>query len=140
MYLTAITEFYGRGDAAARQVEVPELLHRLRDPQPLPDAEPRPGRAGEAHGGNDGFQWRLMSARGGPELEQTGFVEGYLACHAGLGGNRGGTFSRAASVYVAAISGWYRFDAVTGEMDRRRRAAPIAEVLFRFSDQAEARR
>ena len=67
---------------------------------------------------------------------QLGFIEGYLACHGGLNNNRGGTFSRTAADYVKSISGWYRFDNETGDIDGERQPTFIADVLFRFRDQS----
>jgi hypothetical protein len=134
MYQSAITEFYRRSPSPELDVVVPDLLHRLRDPAPPFPFEPFGGRNAESHGRNDGLYWREISSHGGPELEQLGFVEGYLACHAGPNHGKGGSFSKPASEYVASITRWYRFEAATGEFDSRREPAAIAEVLFRFRD------
>ncbi len=135
-YRTAITEFYQNGSAAERDLPVSNPLHRLRDTSPPVAIDRYGGHSKEPHGRHDGLYWREISARGGPELEQRGFAEGYLACHAELNLGRGGTFSKPASVYVSSITGWYGFNAETGDLDRKREPTPIADVLFTFKDQA----
>lgn len=136
MYRTAITEFYKKGSSSELDVMVSESLHRLRDPEPPPAMDPFGGHSKEPHGRNDGLYWREISSHGGPELEQLGFVEGYLTCYAGLKEGKGGTFSKPAADYVRSIAGWYGFKAETGDIDRRREPTPIADVLFEFRDQA----
>jgi hypothetical protein len=134
MYQSAISEFYKRGPSPELEVVVSELLDRLGDPEPPPAIEPFGGHSAESHGRNDGLYWREISAHGNPELEQRGFVEGYLACHAGLNHDQGGTFSKPAAEYVKSITGWYGFDAATGDIDRKREPSPIADVLLKFRD------
>lgn len=96
--------------------------------------EPIKGRHGFYHG----LYWMQISDYPGPQLEQRGFVEGYLACHARLDNNKGGTFSKPAAEYVRLITQWYGFNRDTGDINAKRQPAAIADVLFRFRDQAQS--
>ena len=80
----------------------------------------------ETHGYWDGLWWKGGAI---PRLEQLGYVEGYLACYQDEARSPKGTFSKAPSRYVPLISGWYKS---TGKED-----AKIADVLFKFRDQAQ---
>ncbi len=134
VYRTALTDFYAKGGATDRDASISDLLHRLRDTGPPPPIEPFSGHNAEPHGGNDGLVWRAMGAHVDAEFEQLGFVEGYLACHAALNHNKGGTFSKPAKEYVTAITTWYRFNISTGNFDSKRERVPVADVLFKFRD------
>ncbi|MGH9405859.1 MAG: hypothetical protein ACRD3D_08505 [Terriglobia bacterium] len=127
----AITALY-QTNPATDGTPVSEVFSRL--PARQPDEASAATRVKERHSIYDGSYWKQISALGGPERGQLGFVEGYLACHAGFGHNRGGVFSRTPAEYMALISQWYRFDEYTGEINRRRARKPIAEVLERFKD------
>lgn len=99
-----------------------------------------------SHGVYDGLYWQEMytntdwanSPNTGPakipELRLRWFIEGYLTCHAHLNRNKGGAFSRSAAEYVRLISGWYRLDPKTANIDPERGMTAIADVLFRFRD------
>jgi hypothetical protein len=89
------------------------------------------------HGLYHGLYWRQISNYPGPQLEQSGFVEGYLECHAGLDHNKGGTFSKPAAEYVSLITQWYGFNRDTGDINAKREPTTIADVLFKFRDQAQ---
>lgn len=78
-----------------------------------------------------------ISANTGLQLEQVGFVEGYLACHAKLDHNKGGTFSKPAAEYVNLITEWYGFNRDTDAVNAKRQPTAIADVLFKFRDQAQ---
>lgn len=79
------------------------------------------------HGYWDGLWWKDA---GYPNvLEQLGYVEGYLACYEGEVHSPKGAFSKPPAEYVSLISDWYKR---TGKED-----AKIADVLFKFRDQAQ---
>ena len=130
-----ITMFYEE-NASQQGMPVSEVLHRFRA---RPGEKPRPG--GEVikgrHAYYDGTYWKLISAEGRAEVEQRGFVEGYLACHAGLNHNKGGVFSKAPEEYVRLITQWYGFIEQTGDINAKREPTAIADALFRFRDRPQ---
>lgn len=130
-----ITKFY-EGNPSRLTEPVPDAFFRFRDRAGEKSAatggEPVKGR----HGFYDGTYWKQISALGG-DAEQLGFIEGYLWCHAHLSRNEGGVFSKAPSLYVSLISGWYGFVTDTGDIDAKREPAKIADVLFKFRDHAQ---
>ena len=131
-----VTKFYKENPLRLNEL-VSNVFLRLRDsPGNLIDdmnGEPIKGR----HGYYDGLYWMQISADAGPQLEQIGFVEGYLTCHALLDHNWGGAFSKAAAEYVRLITQWYGFNRDTDAVNARRQPKAIAEVLFTFRDQTQ---
>ena len=86
------------------------------------------------HGFYRGLYWMQISDYPGPQLEQRGYIEGYLTCHARLNHNSGGTFSKPAADYVKLITQWYGFNPETGDINAKRQPTAIADVLFKFRD------
>ena len=129
---TLITMFYEENVSRQTQA-VAAVLHMFRAG---PGEKPRPG--GELvkgrHAYYDGLYWRQISEYSGPELEQLGFVEGYLWCHARLAHNKGGVFSKPPGEYVRLITQWYGFNRETDDVDEKREPTAIAGALFRFRD------
>lgn len=132
-----VTKFYKENPSRLHDL-VSKVFLGLRD---------RPGetitdRAGEPingpHGSYDGLYWMQISADTGPQMEQLGFVEGYLACHARLDHNKGGTFSKPVAEYVRLITQWYGFNRYTDDVNAKRQPTAIADVLFKFRDQAQS--
>lgn len=134
-YSHAITHFYKKGESFELSDLVSDLLHKFRDPQGRIVIDKYAEHSKRPHGGNDGLYWRQMSADTGPEVEQRGFIEGYLACHSGLSHNKNGAFSKSAATYVELISHWYGFNRETDDIDAKREPTAIADVLFKFRDQ-----
>lgn len=132
-YTTAITHFYSRGTSVERATFVGQALSKLKDAPGLKLTVPGASQPREPHGGKDGLYWMQLSVAGGGG--QVGFVEGYIACHARLNNNKGGTFSKTAADYVKSISDWYRFDRETGDIDATRQPTFVADALFHFKDQ-----
>jgi hypothetical protein len=131
-YRRLITEYY-RNEPSKQTLPVPEAIHQLRD---RPGEKPAAGETTSGrHGYFDGLYWKQISALGGTEKE-VGFVEGYLACHAQLGHNRGGAFSKAPAEYAALITQWYGLQE-DGDINEKREAVKVADVLFKFRDAAE---
>jgi hypothetical protein len=93
---------------------------------PLKKSEASDGEVwSEPHGYWDGLWWK---GAGYPNtLEQSGYLEGYLACYGGEAHSPKGTFSKPPAQYVSLITGWYKR---TGKEDTK-----IADVLFKFRDQ-----
>lgn len=85
---------------------------------------------------DDGLVWRQMSLQTGPEVGQRGYIEGYLACHVRVNHNKGGTFARPAEDYVRLITQWYGFVRETDDIKSDREPVAIADVLYKFRDQA----
>lgn len=137
-YEDSITHFYKRGPSFELNDSVAGLLRQFRDPAGRVVIDKYAQPATGPHGGDDGLYWMQISDYPGPQLEQRGFVEGYLACHAGLDQNKGGTFPKPAAEYVKLITQWYGFKRDTGDINAKRQPTAIADVLFKFRDQAEA--
>ena len=135
-YKYSITQFYEKGQPFELNDEVTELLHQFRDPPGRIVIDKYAEHAKEPHGGNNGLYWRQISANSGPELQQLGFVEGYLACYVGLGRNGIGTFSKPATEYVKLITQWYGFNRDTDDIESEREPTAIAAVLIKFRDQS----
>ena len=131
-----ITSFY-KAHPQSLDLPVPEVLYRFRDrpgeERQDDDGEPIKG----PHGGNDGSYWNLISAQGGPEVKQLGFVEGYLWCHEHLSRNKGGVFSKPPAEYVRLITQWYGYVAETGDINPEREPTAIADALFKFRDRPQ---
>lgn len=104
--------------------------------QPLPPLSSEFRGPAEQEGEDDGLVWRQRSVATGPELGQRGYIEGYLACHVRLNHNHGGTFSKPAAEYVRLITQWYGFVRETDAIDPDREPVAIADVLYKFRDQA----
>lgn len=128
-----VTKFY-KQNVSRLANPVASVFYGLRDqPGEKPSAsggQPIRGR----HGYYRGLYWMEISLSKGAQL---GFVEGYLACHAQLNHNNGGTFSKPPSEYVALINHWYRFNPATGDIDGNRQPTAIADVLFKFRDRSQ---
>jgi hypothetical protein len=123
-----ITAFY---EGTPPQLNMPAAEFMLRAHGDTDGKTPLEGRDKEDHGIYDGIYWRQEYALGGPN-EQRGFVAGYLWCHTHLCKNRGGTFSRPPSEYVARITQWYAQG--NGSRNAARDREKIAHVLFKFCD------
>jgi hypothetical protein len=130
-YRNSVTQFYQKGQSFELNDSVPDLLHQFHDPQGRVVIDKYAEHEKGPHGGNNGLYWRQISVDSGPEVEQRGFVEGYLACHA----RQGHTFSKSAEAYVLLITQWYGFNRETDDIDAKREPTAIADVLLRFSDQ-----
>lgn len=128
-----VTEFY-KQNVSRLDDPVTSVFYSLRDrPGEKPSASDGQRIRGR-HGYYRGLYWMQISLSKDAQL---GFVEGYLACHAQLNRNNGGTFSKPPSEYVALINHWYRFNPLTGDIDGDRQPTPIADVLFRFRDRPQ---
>lgn len=136
-YRNSITQFYEKGQSFELNGSVADLLHRFRDPQGRIVIDKYAEHNTGPHGGNDGLYWRQISADAGPEMEQRGFVEGYLACHTGLDHNKSGTFSKSVEEYVKVITQWYGFNRATDDINANHEPTAIADVLFKFRDQTQ---
>lgn len=86
----------------------------------------------EPHGYWDGMWWRQ-----GSPADRLGFVEGYLACYRSNPPLGRRTYSRTPAQYVALINVWYKLDEENGLVDPEREDEKIANVLLKFSDDAE---
>lgn len=137
-YRNSITQFYEKGQPFELSDSVSSILHQFRDPQGRIVIDKYAEHEKGSHGGNDGLYWRQISADAGPELEQRGFVEGYLACHSGLGHNKGGAFFKPAAEYVGLITRWYGFNRETDDINAKREPTAIADVMLRFRDQSQS--
>ncbi len=128
-----VTNFYEH-NASRLNDSVASVFYGFRDRRgekpTASDGEPIKGW----HSYYRGLYWMQISADSGPQLEQRGYVEGYLGCHSALSDNRGGVFSKSPDEYVSLITNWYGFVRDTGDINAKRQPAPIAEVLFRFRD------
>lgn len=129
-----LTKFY-EGNASRLNELASDAFYRFRDRHGDQgtgnDGEPIKGR----HGFYDGTYWKQIGAEGGPELQQLGFVEGYLWCHAQQPSrNKKAVFSKTPAEYVALITQWYGFDPRTGDINAKREPEKIADVLFKFRD------
>ena len=136
LYQLEITKFF-RMDESNLSTPVSEVLLDYRDSRGFKIIDKYAEHAKGPHGYYDGLYWRQISEYTGPELEQLGFVEGYLACHAGLNHNKGGVFSKPPAEYVRLITQWYGFNRKTDDVDAKREPAAIAEALFKFRDQPQ---
>lgn len=109
---------------------VPEVMYRFRAPRGA-----RPPSGGEVHkgphDGNDGQAWGVLGDDG-----ELGYVEGYLWCWKHCLHNKGATFSKWPSEYVALISKWYGLNPKTG-INADREPAKIADVLYKFRDRKQ---
>ncbi len=132
-----VTKFYKENPSRLNDL-VSNVFLGLRDRpgETITDGDGEPIRG--PHGFYHGLYWMEISDYPGPQLEQRGFVEGYLACHARLGHNKGGTFSKPAAEYVRLITQWYGFKRATGDINAKRQPTAIADVLFKFRDQAQS--
>lgn len=134
VYRHALNKYFRTGQSSTLGQSVGAVLLEFQDPKGYKGidkyGQPIRGR----HGYYRGLYWMEISLSKDGQL---GFVEGYLACHAQLNRNNGGTFSKPPSVYVALINHWYRFNTVTGDIDGDRQLAAIADVLFRFRDRSQ---
>jgi len=116
---------------------VSQVLLQFHDPRGFKIIDPYAEPANGQHGGKDGLYWMQISADSGPQLEQRGFIEGYLACHTTLNHNQGGVFSRPPAEYVSLITRWYGFKRDTDDIDAVRQPTAIADVLFEFRDRSQ---
>ncbi len=131
----AVTNYYRR--PAHLDTRFPVVFEQFRNRLGETFVDRRDEMLEEPHGYYNGALWREMSVPSGPQLEQIGYVEGYLSCRRELGGSRRASLSRRPAAYVTLISRWYRFDPVKNTMDPLRERRKIADVLSRFRDRAK---
>lgn len=133
-YVDALNAFYQQS-ADNRKLAVPEALDRIRGAANETSTPPAAGGAGPApHGAFDGKFWFDAET---PQV-QLGFVEGYLACHAGKVKDADGHFSKPAEEYVPLINEAYGITDDTDDVDPQKGAQKIADVLHQLRDEAGA--
>lgn len=130
-YRHALNRYFRRMRAITMRQHVGRVLLNFRDPKGYKVTDKYAEHVTAAHGGDDGLYWMQLSLSKG---EQTGFVEGYLACHSELKPNDGVAYSRTPAEYVQLINKWYKFSPATGDISAKRQPVAIADVLFRFRD------
>ncbi|MGH8397744.1 MAG: hypothetical protein ACRETA_05810 [Gammaproteobacteria bacterium] len=133
VYQLDITKYF-QGNVSDLNEPILRVLLQFHDPRGFKIIDPYAEPANGQRGGKDGLYWMQISANSGPQLEQRGFIEGYLECHVRLNHNKGGAFSRPPAEYVSLITQWYGFKRDTDDVDLVRQPTAIANVLFKFQD------
>lgn len=129
-YIDALNEYF-KQSAENRKQGVSEALDAILGAagQGNTSQSPAGGSKGEPHEGFDGSFWFDAEPPA-----QTGFIEGYLECHASKVKDQDGHFSKSPQAYAVQINEVYGITDDTQEVDAQKGAEKIAAVLHRLRD------